>query len=58
MWMAKKTPYLPRFKIAAFWNDLKSVKNSPVLYVLNAGVVEDTGVSWLGFYNLFNWDSA
>ena len=33
----------------------KCVKNHPVLYVINSGVVEETWGSWLGFYNLYNF---
>ena len=41
--------------MSAFWIEFKGVKNLPVLYVINAGVLEDTEVSWLGFYNLYSF---
>ena len=41
-WLQEVPNYLHRFKISAFWNDLKGVMIPPVLYVINAGVVEDT----------------
>ena len=52
IWMAQGSPYVPRLKISTFWNECKAVKNPPVLYVINARVVEDTGgsiicISWV-----------
>ena len=52
IWMAQGSPYVPGLKIPSFWSDCKGVKNPTVLYVVNAGVMEDTGGSWLGLYNL------
>ena len=54
MWIAKGSLKVPMLKMSSFWNDCKGVNNPPVLFVLNAGVVEDTGGSWLGFYNLYS----
>ena len=51
--MAQRRPCVYRLKSFAHWNDCKGVKNPPVLYVINAGVVEDTGGSLVGFYNLY-----
>ena len=39
MWVAQGSPYVPKFKMLAFWNELKGVKNHPVI---NAGDAEDT----------------
>ena len=45
----KEVPY--RLKSFAFRNDCKGVNNPPVHYVINTGVVEDTGGSWFRFYS-------
>ena len=52
MWMAPGSLYVQSLKMSAFWNDWKGVKNPHVLYVIIAGVIEDTGGSWLRSYNL------
>ena len=53
--MGQGSPYVPRLKMSAFWNDCKAVKNPPVLYVIHAGVVDDTGDACLGFYDLHSF---
>ena len=52
MWMAQGSLHLPRFKLSASLKNLKGVKNPPVLYVMIAEIVKDTGSYWLGFHNL------
>ena len=54
--MAEESPYINRFKMSVFWKNSKGVKNPSVLYVINAGVVEDTKCSWLEFYILYPLD--
>ena len=50
--MTQGSFHLPMFKFAAFLNEYKGFKNPPVIYVINAGDLKDTGGSWLGIHNL------
>ena len=43
IWIAQGCAHLPKFKISAFWNDLKGVKNPHDFYLINARVVEGPG---------------
>ena len=52
MWMAQESLHLPRFKISAFLNNLKGVRNPPVLYVIIPEAFKDTQSSWLGLHYL------
>ena len=51
MWITEGSPYVLGLKFYPFLITWKCVKNPSVLFVINAGVVKDTGGSWLRFHN-------